>query len=61
MTLDRGHADSSTVLGEAGIHDIARKNYTDEVRRRAVDLYESPPGATREGIAAHLGVSRGLR
>lgn len=38
---------------------MARKNYTDEFRRRAVDLYESTPGATLQGIAADLGVSRG--
>ncbi len=38
---------------------MARKNYTDEFRRRAVDLYESTPGATLKGIAADLGVSRG--
>ena len=38
---------------------MARKNYTDEFRRRAVDLYESAPGATLKGIAADLGVSRG--
>ncbi len=34
---------------------MARKNYTDEFRRRAVDL----PGATLKGIAADLGISRG--
>ena len=34
---------------------MARKNYTDEFRRRAVDLYESTPGATLKGIAADLG------
>jgi len=38
---------------------MARKNYTDEFRRRAVDLYESTPGATLQGIAADLGISRG--
>jgi transposase len=38
---------------------MARKNYTDEFRRRAVDLYESTPGATLEGIAVDLGISRG--
>ena len=38
---------------------MARKNYTDEFRRPAVDLYESTPGATLKGIAADLGVSRG--
>jgi len=38
---------------------MVRKNYTDEFRRRAVDLYESTPGATVKGIAADLGVSRG--
>lgn len=36
---------------------MARKNYTDEFRRRAVDLYESTPGATLKGIAVDLGVS----
>lgn len=38
---------------------MARKNYTDESRRRAVDLYESTPGATLKGIAVDLGISRG--
>jgi len=38
---------------------MARKNYTDEFRQRAVDLYESTPGATLQGIAADLGISRG--
>jgi len=38
---------------------MARKTYTDEFRQRAVDLYESTPGATLKGIAADLGISRG--
>mgnify|MGYP000867974940 CR=1 FL=1 len=38
---------------------MARKNYTDEFRRRAVDLYESTPGATLKGIAVDLRISRG--
>jgi len=38
---------------------MARKSYTDEFRRRAVDLYESTSGATLKGIAADLGISRG--
>ena len=38
---------------------MARKSYSDEFRRRAVDLYESTPGATLKGIAVDLGVSRG--
>jgi transposase len=38
---------------------MARKNYTDEFRRQAVDLYESTPGATLRGIAGDLGISRG--
>ena len=38
---------------------MARKNYTDEFRRQAVDLYESTPGATLRGIADDLGISRG--
>ena len=38
---------------------MARKNYPDEFRQRAVDLYESTPGATLNGIAADLGISRG--
>jgi len=28
---------------------MARKNYSDEFRRQAVDLYESSPGATLRG------------
>ena len=38
---------------------MARKNYSDEFRRQAVDLYESTPGATLKGIAEDLGISRG--
>jgi transposase len=38
---------------------MARKNYTEEFRRQAVDLYESTPGATVRSIAADLGVERG--
>ena len=38
---------------------MARKSYTDEFRRQAVDLYESTPGATLSGIADDLGISRG--
>jgi transposase len=38
---------------------MARKNCTDEFRRRAVDLNESTPGATLLGVAADLGISRG--
>ncbi|MCB8044204.1 transposase [Microbacterium oxydans] len=38
---------------------MARKNYTDEFRQRAVDLYESTPGSTLKGIAGDLGISRG--
>ena len=42
------------------IRIMARKNYSDEFRRQAVDLYESTPDATLRGIAADLGVSRGM-
>lgn len=38
---------------------MARKHYTDEFRRQAVDLYESTPGATLKGIAVDLGIVRG--
>jgi transposase len=38
---------------------MARKNYSEEFRRQAVELYESTPGATIRGIAADLGVVRG--
>lgn len=38
---------------------MARKNYTDDFRQRAVDLFESTPGATLKGIAVDLGISRG--
>lgn len=41
------------------IRIMVRKNYSDEFRRQAVDLYESTPGATVRGIAADLGVERG--
>jgi len=45
--------------GSEKISRMARKNYTDEFRRQAVDLYESTPGATLRGIADDLGISRG--
>ncbi|MCS6712480.1 transposase [Brachybacterium sp. EF45031] len=38
---------------------MPRKNYTDEFRREAVELYEHTPGATLRGVAADLGVSCG--
>jgi transposase len=38
---------------------MARKNYSQEFRRQAVDLYESTPGATVRGIAEDLGIERG--
>jgi transposase len=38
---------------------MARKNYSDEFRRQAVDLYESTPGATVRGVADDLGIERG--
>jgi transposase len=38
---------------------MARKNYTEELRRQAVDLYESTPGATVRGIVEDLGIVRG--
>jgi transposase len=37
---------------------MARKNYTEEFRRQAVDLCRTAPGATLRGIAADLGISR---
>jgi transposase len=45
--------------GEArGSTIMARKTYSEEFRRQAVELYESTPGATFRGIAADLGVTR---
>jgi transposase len=38
---------------------MARKNYSEEFRRQAVDLYEYTPGATVRGIAEDLGIVRG--
>ena len=38
---------------------MARKNYSEEFRRQAVDLYQSTPGATVRGIAEDLGIVRG--
>ena len=35
---------------------MARKNYSEEFRQQAVDLYESTPGATLRGIAEDLGI-----
>jgi transposase len=37
---------------------MARKSYSEEFRRQAVELYESTPGATFRGIAADLGITR---
>jgi hypothetical protein len=37
---------------------MARKNFTEEFRRQAVDLYRSTSGATLRGIAVDLGISR---
>jgi transposase len=37
---------------------MARKNYSEQFRRQAVDLFESTPGATLKGIAADLGIER---
>lgn len=45
--------------GSEKILSMARKSYTDEFRRQAVDLYESTPGATLRGIADDLGIARG--
>lgn len=60
LTPDLGHAESRIFVGESEkIRIMARRNFTDEFRRQAVDLYESTPGATVRGIAADLGVERG--
>ena len=37
LTLVHGHAESSICSGREMIHLIARKNYSDEFRRQAVD------------------------
>lgn len=37
---------------------MARKNYSEEFRRQAVDLYETTPGATVRAIAEDLGIVR---
>jgi len=41
------------------IPSMARKSYTDDFCRQAVDLYESTDGATLSGIASDLGIARG--
>jgi transposase len=38
---------------------MARKEYSEEFRRQAVDLFETTPGATFKAIAADLGIARG--
>ncbi|GAB47721.1 putative transposase [Mobilicoccus pelagius NBRC 104925] len=38
---------------------MARKTYSEEFRRQAVELYETTPGATVRGIADDLGIVRG--
>lgn len=42
-----------------GSRTMARKNYSEEFRRNAAELYESTPGATVRGIAEDLGIERG--
>ena len=37
---------------------MAKNNYPEEFRRKAVDLYESTPDQTMQSIAADLGISR---
>ena len=37
---------------------MARKSYSEEFRRQAVELYQFTPGATLRGIAADLGITR---
>lgn len=52
-TLDpatAGEARASTIM--------ARKTCSEEFRRRAVELYESTPGATFRGIAADVEITR---
>src|SRR3954447_27045374 len=46
-----GEARRSTIM--------ARKTYSEEFRRQAVELYRSTPGATLRGIATDLGITRG--
>ena len=41
------------------ICSMARKSYTEEFRREAVQLYEDSPGATLKAVAEDLGISRG--
>ncbi|WP_435107210.1 transposase [Nocardiopsis synnemataformans] len=38
---------------------MARKNYSEDFRRQAIDLYLNTPGATFKAIAADLGIARG--
>lgn len=38
---------------------MARKNYSEDFKRQAVDLYENTEGATLRGISTDLGISRG--
>ena len=38
---------------------MARKTYSEEFRRQAVELYETTPGATLRGIAKDLGIQDG--
>src|SRR5699024_12464930 len=50
---------SSTAGGSEIIKIMARKNYSEDFKRQAVDLYENTEGATLRGIASDLGGSRG--
>lgn len=42
--------------GKARIGPMVRKNYDETFKRRAVDLFESTPGASANRIASDLGV-----
>lgn len=56
MTPGRGHAESRLAWRKREDQTVARKTYSEEFRRDAVELYRTTPGATVVGIAGDLGI-----
>ena len=56
LTPDGGHAESGPAWRKREDQTVARKTYSEEFRRDAVELYRTTPGATVVGIASDLGI-----
>ncbi len=57
LTPSSGHAQSRFLPGEREDPLMARKNYSEEFRRDAVELYRVSEGATITAIAGDLGIT----